>query len=122
MHAQRYEITVPVSAGGVADVTSPVVNGRILSIQYVKTDYADGSTFTLTGKRTGMAIWSESNVNASTTRAPGQPTHSQVGAAIVQGDSASPVNDYIYVADEEIRIQVSGGGVSKTGKFYITVG
>jgi hypothetical protein len=50
-------------------------------MRYVKTDFADGSSFTITSEATGETIWSESSVNASATRAPRQATHSTAGVA-----------------------------------------
>jgi hypothetical protein len=48
----------------------------IESIQYVKTDYADGVDFTITAEATTETIWTESNVNAAVIKHPRAATHS----------------------------------------------
>lgn len=81
MYARRLIVAVVTAAAGSAtDLRQPAVVDRVAIDRYVKTDFADGSTF-ITAEQTGETLWTESNVNASATRARRQATHSTAGAA-----------------------------------------
>lgn len=126
MHVERYEVDVTTGAsdGAGTGYTAVPVTGRIVSIQYVKdatVPFADGSTMTVTGEKTGIAIWSEAAVNASAIRCPRQATHSTAGAASLYAVGGAAVNDCVFVAAERVKIAVSSAGNSKTGKYYVTV-
>jgi hypothetical protein len=125
---KRHEVSITTNSSGAATVYSPILNGRIYSIQYIKDDFADGSTFTITlcnqDNTAGSAesLWSESNVNASTQRAPRQPTHANDGSASLYASSGEPVEDYYVACHERVKIVIANGGNAKSGKFYIKVG
>lgn len=125
MHVERHTVIPVTDAAGAATYYTPVVTGRVLSVQYVKAgsgNYTDGVDFTITAETTGQGIWTESNVNASAIRAPRQPTHDAVGAASLYAATGEPVEDYIYLAQERVKIVLASGGDTKTGTFYITIG
>lgn len=123
MYIKRETVNVTTDASGDATAYSKVVNGRILSVQYVKTDFADGVDFTITLETTGRGLWTESNVNAAAIRAPRQPAHSQVGAALYFNDeSDEPVVAPICADDERVKIVIADGGDTKSGTFHITIG
>lgn len=117
MYAQRELVTVAGSATGY----TAVVTGRIVSVQYVKTDYDANPDFSITTEMTGQEVWSEADVDASTTRAPRQATHDVTGTTSHYAAGAEPVEDYIVVANERIKIVTTGGGIDKTGTFYVTI-
>ncbi len=119
---QRLPVVVTTNAAGAAEVFSPVITGRLSQIRYVKTDFADGSTITITSEATGETLWTESNVNASTTRAPRQPTHTTAGAASLYASGGAAVNDMIALALDRIKIVITSGGDTKTGTFHIVLG
>jgi len=121
MYVNRQTVALTTNGSGAATGYTEPVNGRVLEIVYVKTDFADGSTMTVTGNTTSTPIWAESAVNASATRAPRQATHGTTGTAATY-DATRPVLDYIPIADERIKIVIAAGGDTKTGTFYITVG
>jgi len=121
MHLQRLTIPVTVDASGDATVYSAHISGKIQTIRYVKADFADGVDFTLTAEDTGETIWAESDVNASATRAPRQPTHSTEGSAALYAAAGSAVNDHIAIANDRIKIVVAQGGVSKSGTIIIII-
>jgi len=116
---QRFAVAVTTAADGSATVYSPTVTGKLSQIRYVKTDFADGSTFTITAEATGETLWSESAVNASATRAPRQATHSTAGAASLYAAGGSAVNDQIALADDRVKIVIASGGNAKTGTFHL---
>lgn len=122
MYAERHIVIVDVNASGDGTGYSPVLTGRILSIRYVKNNYANGVDFAITAEATGETIWTEENVNASATRAPRQATHSTAGVAALYAAGGAAVNDYITLVNDRVKIVVAQGGVSTSGIFHIMVG
>lgn len=122
-YAKRQTVTITTdSSGDGTGYTTLPVNGVIHSIQYVKTDYADGVDFTITGNTTGMTIWAESNVNASAVRAVKHPAYTTAGAAMLHASGGTAVPAPVAVADETIKVVVASGGDTKTGTFHIVYG
>lgn len=120
-YAQRVAVTVTTAADGSATAYSEVVTGKLSQIRYVKTDFADGSTFTITAEATGETLWTEAAVNASATRAPRQATHSTAGAAALYAAAGTAVNDKIALALDRIKIVIAAGGATKTGTFHFVL-
>lgn len=121
MYIRRVEVTVTTDANGDATAYSVPVMGQIVSVQYVKTDFADGVDFTVTTETTGRTVWNQDNVNASAEVLPRQQVHNTAGTALTY-DGTRTVNEKIAVDNERIKIVIANGGDIKTGKFYITVG
>lgn len=121
MTIRRFTIPITVNSDGDAEVYSPVIRGKLVSIRYVKTDFADGVDFVLTGETSGQTIWSEEAVNASATRYPRAPTHSTAGVAALYASGGAAVNDMIALSDERIKIMVADGGDEKTGTLHIVI-
>ena len=109
------------SGGAFTGYTTDNVNGVIHQIKYTKTDFADGSTMTLTGENSGLAIWAQTGMNASTTFAPRQATHTTAGVATTY-DGTRAVLAPIAVGGERLKIVVTSGGANKTGALDIWVG
>lgn len=122
-YAQRLSVTVTTAADGSATVyTDPIQYGLLSQIRYVKTDFANGSSFTITTEATGETLWAESAVNASATRAPRQATHSTAGAAALYASGGTAVNDKIAIVADRIKIVIASGGDTKTGVFHFVLG
>lgn len=124
MYVQRHTVVPVTATGGAATEYTPVVSGRLISIQYVKAssdNYADGVDFTITTETTSRDLWVDTNVNASETVCPRQPTHDSAGAASLYAAAGEPVEDHYYIANERIKIVLASGGDAKTGTFYITL-
>lgn len=119
---ERHIVTIATDAAGDGTGYTPVLNGRILAIHYVKNDYANGVDFTITAEATGETIWQESNVNASTSRAPRQATHATDGTASLYAAAGEPVEDYIALAEDRVKIVVAQGGNTKSGTFHVVIG
>lgn len=119
---RRYKVTVTTAADGTATAYTPRLSGKIQQIEYVKTDFADGVDFTITGEATGIGLWTESNVNAAAVRAPRQATHSQVGAALLFAAGGTAVSEEIALASDRVKIVIAQGGNVKTGAFHVLVG
>lgn len=122
MHVERHAVEITTDSGGAATVYSPQVTGRLLSIRYVKTDFANGVDFTVTSEATGETIWAESDVNASATRAPRQATHTTAGAAALYAAGGVAVNDHVFLANDRVKIVIAQGGDTKTGVVHLTIG
>ncbi len=120
-YAERHTVSLTTDSNGDATGYTPVVTGRIITVVYTKTNFADGSTFTITTEDSTQNVWVETGVNATATVAPRQATHDTVGAASLYAAGGEPVEDYIYAANERIKIVVSNGGDTKTGAFTVIV-
>ena len=118
---KRETVTVTTNGSGAGTGYTGVVSGKISQIRYVKTDFADGSTITITNELTGETIWTEVAVNASATRAPRQATHTTAGVAALYAGSGQAVLDKIAISKSRIQVTVTNGGDTKTGTFYITL-
>jgi hypothetical protein len=126
MKVERYSVSVTTAADGSATAYSPTITGAISSIAYV----ADGTNpydatvdFAITVEATGQGLWTQSNISASGTRAPRQPTHGQDGTdRFYTGTNVNhAVQDLICLANDRIRIVLAQGGNAKVGQFVITV-
>jgi hypothetical protein len=118
---QRLTVSVTTAADGSATAYSDVVTGKLMQVRYVKTDFDNGSTITITAEATGETLWTESNVNASATRAPRQATHSTAGAASLYAAGGEAVLGQIGLAKDRIKIVIASGGNVKTGTFHFIV-
>ena len=121
MYVKRIHIPlITLADGSFTAYSDENVTGRIVDIEYVKTDFADGVDFAVTGDKTAKSIWSQDNVNAALTVAPRQPIHDNAGAEILYA-ATFPVYDYIALADERIKVVVAAGGNVKSGELIITI-
>lgn len=121
---KRYKITVTTASDGTVTAYTPRLSGEIHQIEYVKdgvTGYTDGVDFTITGESTGVNLWTEANVNASTVRAPRQATHSQVGVASLYASGGTAVQARIALASDRVKIALAQGGATKVGVFHVLV-
>lgn len=117
------KFTVPVTTDGSGNATaySPYLSGYIESVQYVKTDFADGVDFTITAEATGDAIWSVSNQNSAATVRPRAATHSTAGVAAVYASGGTAVNDRIALGRDRVKFVIAQGGNAKSGAFVVAV-
>ncbi|SHF05165.1 hypothetical protein SAMN02745157_1522 [Kaistia soli DSM 19436] len=121
---RRILVNVTTAADGTATVLSPKVSGKLHSITYLKdgtTAFTDGVDFTITANVSGENLWTESNVNAGTTRYPRAPTHTQAGAAALYAAGGVAVLDKIGLANDQAKIQIAQGGNAKKGAFLFLV-
>lgn len=125
---RRYTVSVTTAADGTVTAYTPRFSGEIHQIEYVKDTasaganaYADGVDFTITGEKTGVGLWTESNVNASAVRAPRQATHSQVGVASLYAAGGTAVQSRVAMGNDRVKIVLAQGGNAKVGAFHILV-
>lgn len=121
MTIRRFEVLVTTDASGDATAYTPYLSGYIHSIQYEKTDFADGVDFTITGEETALGLWAESNVNAAKVCLPRAATHSTAGVAALYASGGTAVNDRLALSRDRVKIVVAQGGNVKTGNFVVTV-
>lgn len=125
MYATKHIVTIAVAADGSGEGFTPVVNGRVLAISYIKPTsggYADTVDFDVTTEDSAVAIWDEDNVTTSKAVFPRAGTHTTAGVAALYAESGAPVLDYIPICNERIKITVANGGTSGTGAFHVIVG
>lgn len=121
MTIRRFVVPVVTNNSGAAEVYSPKISGKLVSIRYVKGDYDNAVDFVITAETAGQTLWSEENVSASATRHPRAPTQSQAGVASLYAGSGEAVNTKIALADDRVKIVLANGGDTKSGTFHITV-
>ncbi len=114
--AQRFTTgTVTCDGAGAAIGYTPNITGRVLSIQYVKTNFTNGVDMVATGKDTGIPVWTGTNVDAAVTVFP-------VAPCVIQAGTASTLTEEgIYLVNEPLKIVIASGGSGTTGLFYVTV-
>lgn len=125
MNVIKHTVTVVSAADGTATAYTPMINGRILNVIYTKAgsnNYADTVDFTITSEDTAQNIWVQSNVTTSATVAPRQATHSTAGVAALYAAGGTAVNDYVYLANERVKIVLAQAGNATTGAFTVIVG
>ena len=125
MFCETHEVTITTDDDGAGVGYTPAVTGRVLAVRYVKPasgGFVYGVDFTLSSEKTGATIWTESDVDASATRCPRQPTHTTAGAAALYAADGQPVLEYCYVALDRVKIEVAAGGAARRGTFYVTIG
>ena len=120
-YARRLVVPVTTAADGSATAYSEVLTGKLSQIRYVKTDFDNGSTITITAEATGETLWTEAAVNASATHAPRQATHSTAGVAALYAGGGAAVNDKIALAEDRIKIVIAAGGNVKSGTFHFII-
>lgn len=125
MFVTQHRVDIAVDAEGAGEGFTPVVNGRVLAISYVKPaegGYADTVDFDIQTEDSAVVIWDEDNVTASKAVFPRAGTHTTAGVAALYADQGEPVLDYIPIANERIKITIANGGTSGAGTFYVMVG
>lgn len=121
MTIRRMVVTVPVNASGDGTAYSPPCYGKLVSITYIKTDYANGVDFTITAETTGETLWTQVDNNATVTKYPRAATHSTAGVAALYAGGGTAVNTLIALGGDRVKIVVAQGGVSTTGAFHIVI-
>lgn len=120
MAMRRFTIPAVVASDGSGTFYSPYLSGRLESIQYVKTDYADTVDFTITAEATTETLWTESNVTAAAIKHPRAACHSTVGVAATL-DGTRPLLDKVVLGRDRVKIVIASGGTSTTGSFIVTI-
>lgn len=122
---KKESLTVVTDASGDATAYTGVLTGRLLAIRFVKPGaggYDTTADFTITTDRDGQALLTVSNVTASTTWHPRQPTHDTSGVASLYAAGGEPVESDIPIFQDRVKIVVAQGGNTLSGTFHVWVG
>lgn len=126
-YAKRVSVTIVTAADGSATGyigTDDRLTGKLIYIGYTKAgsaNYIDGVDLVATVEDTTQAVWTGTDVNASTRIYPRHPVSDYLGAASLYAAGGEPVEDHIYLANDRIKIVLASGGDTKTGTFYALV-
>jgi len=117
-------ITVDASGDGTGYLSSKLGmnNGFIRAIQYVKDDYANGVDIVISGKASGIPILTVADMNATAFYYPMAKASKVADGTDAEYATGFDVRTLIPIVDEQIKIVVSSGGVSKSGTFNIWLG
>lgn len=122
MALRRFVIPITVDESGDAEVLSPVLSGKLISVRYIKDDFAgDDLAFTVTAEDSGETLWAEEDVTASATRYPRAATHTTAGAAALYADAGQAVLAKIALSQDRIKFVIAGAGDETSGTFHITI-
>ena len=121
-YAEAHDVALTTDASGDVTGYTPAVTGRILTVIFTDTDFDAGADITVTGDLTAQAILTLTNQAASGTFAPRQATHDIVGAASLHAAAGEPVEDYIWVCQEKVKVVVAQGGNVKSAVVTVIVG
>lgn len=122
MTVRRFVVPITVDESGDAEVYSPRLSGKLVSIRYVKDDFAgDDLAFVITAEESGETLWSEADVTASATRHPRAPTHTQAGAAALYAGAGEAVLGKIGLARDRVKFVIAGAGDATSGTFHLTI-
>lgn len=121
MAIRRFVVPVTTASNGSATAYTPYLSGKVISIRYLKTDFADTVDFAITADVTGEGLWTEENVTASATRHPRAATHSAAGAAALYASGGAGVLAPVALGRDRVKIAITNGGDTKTGAFHVTV-
>jgi hypothetical protein len=123
-YVQRHTINITTSSGGTATAFTPVVTGRVASIQYVKPGsnaFANGVDFTVESEATGTQFWREDNVNAAKTVYPVAGSTLFNGTALLHATGGTAVPVPFFVAQDRLKITIAEGGNATNGTFIVTI-
>lgn len=121
MAIRRFVVPVTTASDGSATAYTPYLSGKVVSIRYVKTDFADTVDFTVTADVTGEGIWTEENVTATASRYPRAATHSTAGVASLYASGGLGVLGPVALGRDRVKIAVANGGNATSGTFHVTV-
>jgi hypothetical protein len=110
MNYRSESVVITADASGDATGYIGPLNGLLKYIRYVahgSTPYTNTVDFTITSETTGAALWSATDVAASTTYSPG---------ALISASTTQYVQ--IPLANDRIKIVIAQAGDSKIGTFY----
>ena len=122
MFAQNVVIPLTTDGSGNCTALSPnAVTGRVLAVLYNKGTLSGTPTVTVTTEQTQQAIVTLTAIAASANKYPRVPVHDETGtAATLNGTQA--MREPVMVANERVKVTVSGGGATLAGTVTLVIG
>ena len=120
-YPRKVSVTVTTASDGTVTGYTEAIRGRIVSVIYVKDDFADGVDFTITTEDTLQDVWVDTDINATETVHPRVIIHDTAGVPLIYDDAVANLDqvDYIRAVHERIKIVIGSGGDTKSGTFTI---
>lgn len=118
MYAERHDVSITTATSGAATGFTPMVNGRIVAINYTLptgSPLASTTDLTVTLEESGLAVMAATNITVSTTYYP-------VKAATTTAGAASTLTEVpIYAANERVKLAIAQGGNTTNGTITVVV-
>ena len=125
MPAWRDPLTVTTGAANGEETTEKSFIGKLVSIQYVKDATASytgtGTDIDITNTKTGEALFSADDVDASFMVYPRVQVTDIAGTGLVLNSDDDPMVEQFRLAYDTITVTVTAGGAAKTGAFHFVV-
>jgi hypothetical protein len=112
---------VTTAADGTATGYVPVASGRVLAIRYVKTDYAT-PTITITVESTTEPVLTLTTPAASIIKYPRVGIQDEAGGDALYAAAGTKVREAVAIYNDRLKVAITGGGDTKTGRFYALIG
>ena len=126
----RLSLCTDSSCAVTAYTTGPGVSGRVQSIIYMAHGTSPFTTtcdLVISVEATSQVIYSTTGLDASEVISPRIPIHNTTGlvlgntTAISGAGSMAIIPDYIYLANDHIKVTIASGGLSKQGAVDIII-
>ncbi|MGH6792915.1 MAG: hypothetical protein ACRECF_09285 [Methyloceanibacter sp.] len=122
----RYVVPITTDGAGAATVYSGLVDGAVVQVRYVPgaAPIDTNGDLDITLETTGVVIANHDNIGTSAfTKVYKQATHGIDGVAAIlpDADADAPALDYVYAADERIKVVIANGAAAKSGTLYFWV-
>lgn len=121
MYAERHTVSLTTAADGSATGYTPVVSGRVMSLHYVKSDFADTVDFDVTVDATGEVLLDKDNITASASFYPRKQVTDPTGTAATM-DGTRALLEPVFVAQDRIKVAVANAGDTKSGSVIVVIG
>jgi len=117
-------VTVTTDAAGDGIGYSESINGRVLSVRYVKTNFDNNVTLAVTTEGTGESALAlaAGQMDASVIKYPRVQVHDAADGAALTLDGTRKNVEPLVVVNERLKFTVASGGNTKSGTFYVTYG
>lgn len=125
----RIALTTDTTSGVTAYTTGPGVTGKIQSIiyyQHATVPFTTTCDLTISVEGTSQVIYSTTGLDASEVISPRIPIHNTTGAVLASSTAAAAGSiatqtDYIYLANDRVKVVVASAGASKQGTVDVIV-
>jgi hypothetical protein len=123
MYGQWFETPViTTAADGSATGYTPIASGKVLAVQYVKTNYVDGMDVAVTVESTSEPVLTLTDCNAAVMKYPRVGIQDEAGADALFAAAGTKQREAVCIANDRLKVVIAQGGDTKTGKFRFLIG